>query len=69
MAVSRRGFMAAAGSAPILMRASDALAQGVAPRRGGTLQMMLTPEPPVLQIGVNQQGRRSSPRPRCSRGC
>ena len=56
MAFSRRGLMAAAASAPVLMRASDALAQGIAPRRGGTLQMMLTPEPPVIQIGVNQQG-------------
>lgn len=56
MALSRRGFVAAAASAPVLMSASEAMAQGVAPRRGGTLQMMLTPEPPVLQIGVNQQG-------------
>lgn len=48
--------MAAAATAPVLMTVQDALAQGVAPRRGGTLQMMLTPEPPVLQIGVNQQG-------------
>ncbi|BDG72788.1 ABC transporter substrate-binding protein [Roseomonas fluvialis] len=56
MAVSRRGFVAAAASAPVLMRASDALAQGVAPRRGGTLQSILSPEPPVLQIGVNNQG-------------
>ena len=56
MAVSRRGFMAAAAGTPVLMRASDALAQGVAPRRGGTLQTILSPEPPVLQIGVNNQG-------------
>ncbi len=55
MALSRRGLLAAA-SAPVLMSVQEALAQGVAPRRGGTLQMMLTPEPPVLQIGVNQQG-------------
>ncbi|MBV1798633.1 ABC transporter substrate-binding protein [Siccirubricoccus sp. G192] len=38
------------------MRVQDALAQGVTPRRGGTLATILTPEPPVLQIGVNNQG-------------
>jgi peptide/nickel transport system substrate-binding protein len=43
-------------AAPVLMRASEALAQGVQPRRGGTLQSILVPEPPVLQIGVNNQG-------------
>lgn len=32
MAVSRRGFMAAAATAPVLMRVVEALAQG--PRRG-----------------------------------
>jgi peptide/nickel transport system substrate-binding protein len=32
------------------------MAQGVAPRRGGTLTTILQPEPPVLQIGVNNQG-------------
>lgn len=68
MAVSRRGFMAAAASAPVLMRASEALAQGVAPRRGGTLQMMLTPEPPVLQIGVNQQGPTLAAAPKMFQG-
>ena len=68
MAVSRRGFVAAAASAPVLMRASDALAQGVAPRRGGTLQMMLTPEPPVLQIGVNQQGPTLAAAPKMFQG-
>ena len=56
MAFSRRGLMAASAAAPVLMRVQDALAQGIAPRRGGTLQTILTPEPPVLQIGVNQQG-------------
>ncbi|WP_111397136.1 ABC transporter substrate-binding protein [Humitalea rosea] len=38
------------------MRVSDAIAQGITPRRGGTLTTMLTPEPPILQIGVNNQG-------------
>jgi len=56
MTMTRRGLMAAAAATPVLMRARDALAQGVQPRRGGTLTTMLTPEPPVLQIGVNQQG-------------
>lgn len=56
MDISRRGLIGAAAAAPALMRAQDALAQGVQPRRGGTLTLMLTPEPPVLQIGVNQQG-------------
>ena len=56
MTISRRGLMAATAAAPVLMRVQDALAQGVAPRRGGTLTTILTPEPPVLQIGVNNQG-------------
>lgn len=68
MAFSRRGLMAAAASAPVLMRVSDALAQGITPRRGGTLQMMLTPEPPVLQIGVNQQGPTLAAAPKMFQG-
>ncbi len=56
MTVSRRGLLAATAAAPALMRVQEALAQGVAPRRGGTLTSILTPEPPVLQIGVNNQG-------------
>jgi peptide/nickel transport system substrate-binding protein len=68
MAVSRRGFMAAAASAPVLMTVQEAMAQGVAPRRGGTLQMMLTPEPPVLQIGVNQQGPTLAAAPKIFQG-
>lgn len=60
MSISRRGLMAAtaaaAGMGPTLMRVEDALAQGIAPRRGGTLTTILQPEPPVLQIGVNNQG-------------
>jgi len=56
MGISRRGLMAASAAGPVLMRAQDAMAQGVAPRRGGTLQTILSPEPPVLQIGVNNQG-------------
>ncbi len=61
MGVSRRGFTAASAAGGFLgsmglMRVEEALAQGVAPRRGGTLTTMLTPEPPILQIGVNNQG-------------
>nr|WP_314069895.1 ABC transporter substrate-binding protein [uncultured Roseococcus sp.] len=56
----RRGLMGGAllgaGAASNFLRAGDALAQGVQPRRGGTLQSILTPEPPILQIGVNNQG-------------
>ena len=59
MGITRRGLMAATAlgaGTQRLMRASDAMAQGVAPRRGGTLTTILQPEPPVLQIGVNSQG-------------
>jgi peptide/nickel transport system substrate-binding protein len=56
MTMTRRGLMAASAAAPVLMRVQDALAQGVQPRRGGTLTTILQPEPPVLQIGVNNQG-------------
>ncbi|HWT09932.1 MAG TPA: ABC transporter substrate-binding protein, partial [Roseomonas sp.] len=68
MAISRRGLIAAASAGPVLMRVSDALAQGITPRRGGTLQMMLTPEPPVLQIGVNQQGPTLAAAPKMFQG-
>lgn len=62
--LTRRGLLGAAAATgvgagaggQVLMRASDALAQGVQPRRGGVLQTMLTPEPPVLALGVNSQG-------------
>lgn len=53
MTIRRRTMLAAA---PALTTLAEARAQGVAPRRGGTLITMLTPEPPVLQIGVNNQG-------------
>jgi peptide/nickel transport system substrate-binding protein len=51
--MTRRGVLAAG---PALMTLAEARAQGVVPRRGGTLQTILSPEPPVLQIGVNNQG-------------
>lgn len=56
MTLRRRDVLAATMAAPVLMSVDDALAQGVQPRRGGTLQSILSPEPPVLQIGVNNQG-------------
>ena len=56
MTLRRRDALAAAMAAPVLMTIDDALAQGIQPRRGGTLQSILSPEPPVLQIGVNNQG-------------
>src|SRR4051812_9238196 len=55
MTMSRRGLMAAAAALPVLMRVEDALAQGITPRRGGTLTTIVNPEPPVLHIGVNNQ--------------
>lgn len=56
MSITRRGLMAATAATPMLMRVADARAQGITPRRGGTLTTILQPEPPVLQIGVNNQG-------------
>lgn len=56
MTLRRRDMLAATMAAPVLMNVDEALAQGVQPRRGGTLQSILSPEPPVLQIGVNNQG-------------
>jgi peptide/nickel transport system substrate-binding protein len=53
--LTRRGLLAAA-SAPLLMSVADARAQGIAPKRGGTLTSLLTPEPPILVLGVNGQG-------------
>jgi peptide/nickel transport system substrate-binding protein len=53
MNLRRRDVMAAA---PLVMTLAEAHAQGVTPRRGGTLTTMLTPEPGLLQIGVNNQG-------------
>jgi peptide/nickel transport system substrate-binding protein len=51
--LTRRGLLASAGA---LMTLDQARAQGVAPKRGGTLSTVLTPEPPVLIMGVNNQG-------------
>lgn len=50
--LSRRGLLAASA----LMTAGQVFAQGAAPKRGGTLTLPLTPEPPILILGVNSQG-------------
>ncbi|MCK8786328.1 ABC transporter substrate-binding protein [Roseomonas sp. NAR14] len=59
MELTRRNLLGATlgatAAAPVLMSAGAALAQGVTPRRGGMLTTILNPEPPVLQIGVNNQ--------------
>ena len=53
--LSRRSLLAASALAGLLTR-TEALAQGIAPKRGGTLNSLLTPEPPILILGVNSQG-------------
>ena len=55
MHLTRRKLLATTGSAPFLLSASASLAQGITPRRGGILSAILNPEPPMLQIGVNNQ--------------
>ncbi|MFH5923315.1 ABC transporter substrate-binding protein [Roseomonas xinghualingensis] len=55
MDLSRRHLLAGLGSAPVLLSASAAMAQGIQPKRGGVLNVILNPEPPVLQIGINNQ--------------
>jgi peptide/nickel transport system substrate-binding protein len=50
-AVSRRALLAASAGAALM---PPAFAQ--APKKGGTLNTILTPEPPVLILGVNNQG-------------
>jgi peptide/nickel transport system substrate-binding protein len=52
--ITRRGVLAAA--VPVLMTLEQARAQGIKPVRGGTLTSLLTPEPPILILGVNGQG-------------
>ena len=65
--LTRRDFLGAGGLAALgpaglglaelgLASASAARAQGIAPKRGGLLQTVITPEPPILILGVNQQG-------------
>src|SRR5271170_3869585 len=47
---------AAAGALPMLLQPDPASAQPATPKKGGTLNTILTPEPPVLVLGVNNQG-------------
>ena len=55
--LTRRGLLGGAGLAGMgLMTLEEARAQGIAPKRGGVLNTLLTPEPPVLIMGVNNQG-------------
>ena len=55
--LSRRAWMGGiVGGVAGLMTVADAQAQGIAPKRGGTLTATLVPEPPVLVLGVNSQG-------------
>lgn len=57
--LTRRNLLkAAAGAmaAPTLMTLDQAYAQGVTPKRGGTLTSLLTPEPPIVMIGVSATG-------------
>src|SRR5215471_15261224 len=51
--LTRRGLIASAGAASLAP--TQAFAQA-APKRGGTLTTILTPEPPILVLGVNNQG-------------
>ena len=52
MGFTRRNLLRSAATAPLLLSASAALAQGIQPKRGGVLNVILNPEPPILQIGV-----------------
>ena len=52
--LTRRGVLG--GTAVTLMTLAQAQAQDVTPERGGTLTSLITPEPPVLILGVNSQG-------------
>jgi peptide/nickel transport system substrate-binding protein len=58
--MSRRSLLATATAAAALpanlMTSAQARAQGAAPKRGGTLNTVLAPEPPILILGVNNQG-------------
>ena len=48
-----------------LLPAASVLAQ----TKGGTLNMIVQPEPPVIVTAINQQGRRSSWRARSMKAC
>ena len=50
--LTRRGLL---GASAALMTLAEARAQSTAPKSGGTLTSLLTPEPAVLILGVNSQ--------------
>ena len=50
--LTRRGLL---GTTAALMTLAQARAQGVTPKKGGTLTSLLTPEPAILILGVNSQ--------------
>ena len=55
----KRNFLGAASVAALLVWAGAAGAQGTAsgtPKKGGALQVVVTPEPPMLMQGLNQNG-------------
>lgn len=55
--LSRRNMLMASGATTLsLMLGREAKAQGMTPKSGGILQTVVTPEPPILVLGVNQQG-------------
>lgn len=47
---------AAMTASPMLLTLDEANAQGIAPKRGGTLTTLITPEPPTLMMGVSALG-------------
>ena len=51
--LARAGSIAALGSISIAIGTGGAAAQE--PVRGGTLNIIINPEPPILMLGVNQQ--------------
>ena len=54
--LSRRALLGTSAAVPVLLTLAQAQAQGVTPKRGGTLTSLLSPEPPILILGVNGQG-------------
>jgi peptide/nickel transport system substrate-binding protein len=54
--LTRRTLLAGTAFSGLTWEPLTAFAQGVAAKKGGTLNTILTPEPPVLVLGVNNQG-------------
>src|SRR5262249_44696146 len=52
MAMRRRDFIAGTAALPLASRLAHA--QTPTPRRGGTMTIVLQPEPPMLMLGINQ---------------